>query len=843
MTSDCCTSTTLTYDGNTLTGTGTDNGPALSDLAATNPARVCIPGAYDTPTTGALLIATQVPIPTREYWLGYGGRTKFVIDVNDPYPNGYLLFGATTAYQSAQSYDLFGCKEFGGVYLDGRAAAGNGKSPVGVVVGMPGATVRDVYAYSMQTTVRGAETGGATGVDPHSDHLVISNVHTNNQPNPVDFDWNSPTSARYAIDYLRTQAGADGAVIERCQANPTGTVPTQKRARHIGLRAFTCGVVQRVLNGDVYFYQSKATLRDSYFEHGQTTVLDSETVIENVMFWQRSEASRGADIGCVPLRLIAATGLESPSANPTSAVVRDCVWNYDAVGQVSGAGLGGYSLTNPNFTIDTSLYALVQIENCWRGAPYSNGRGWYPRLGLTCGMAEFDTYSHFASLASRYEASGTSGGNRWRIEARRGPIAIGSASTANVIETVTDAGSGFKTTWQEASATYYYRAAVYHDKVRSIGILGAQELSIARTNGGGGSDIRLGYDLPGGGYMLRLYRGTATGAYDHYVDVPVLLAGRLYDNGFDVGGFPWLTRTTGPADAVNGGLSGGIDLSPAERTAASDAYGKMIATSLTGAVPTVGAWRRGDEVRLIAPTLSGTRRLVAYRRLTNCTSAAPTHVLGTDWEAVYSTVPAADGQFAANGTNVTLAAGVKRVSVSSTTANVVVSNVADNEVEGYTFLLDIRTAATGNTVKVNKSTGSTVITLCVPGLYMVSYRGDTATWVALRVGDTPLSGTLDEGSSHFEQYVSGVSTVTVDANAKLINVSSASSTVAITMPASIEFNGTTRRLLVRGYTNAITVAKSSGTISSSGVIIQTGLYELVFTQGVWLATRLGNIPA
>ncbi len=619
-------------DGSIVAGTGTSGAAALQALADLNVPQVRLMGLWNPAfnTTGSTILGDTVTIPTAQRWEGAGRRTSFVIPVADPKPNGYILLGTNTSYQSAQTYDLWS-KSFGGAFFDGRAAVANGKSPVAIVVGGPGWRVHDIYAFSMQTVVRGADTGGSGGVDPHADHLRISNVHLNNQPNPVDFDPANPGNARYGIDWLRTDAGADTAEIERCQSNVMGALNsgTAKRCRFIGLRGFTSAKVRGIINGDVYFYQSNGVVEDCYFEHGVVSNMQSDMVVRSCHFWMRSEVTCGTDVGAVPLQFLATpSGVAGASQVPSSLSLRDCAWNYDAVGSGSAPGtvigLGGYTLTNPNFSIGTNVFGTMTVENCWRAAPYSNGRGWYQRLGITCGRADFDNYSHFASVSSRFTGS-AAGGDRWHIEAKRGATLLTSATTANGLESASF-DTGFKGSFKAATATYYYRVAILQDKIRRIGILGGLEVSQAATNGATGAiSLRLGFDIPGGGFIARVYRGTTSGSYDRYVDVPVIEAGWLYDSGVDIGGYPWITRTAGAADAVNAGLSGGLELGPRERTAASDAYGHCIAWSLTGAMPTVGGWRRGDEVGY-----SGG----CWQRLTNCTSAAPAHVAGTDWKQI-----------------------------------------------------------------------------------------------------------------------------------------------------------------------------------------------------------------
>lgn len=835
-------SAAVPYDASTMAGTGSPGAAALQDLADSGAAQVNLNSFYDAgdPSTGGTLLDSQVIVPTRQKWRGEGGKVKFVIAATDPCPNGYLLFGANASYQSAQAYALFGRQEIGGFYLDGRAAAAGGKSPVGIVIGSPGYKVHDVYAFSMQTIVRACELGGAG--DGHADHLVISNVHLNNQPNPVDFDPTNAAAARYGIDWLRANTGADGAVIERCQSNVTGAGLTSKRCRFIGVRGFTNVHVRSIINGDVYFYQSTGKLSEYYGEHGQITICESQVVIENSHFWQRNELTVGADVGCVPVRVIP-SGVNVPSSAPASLTIRDTAWNYDA-----GSALGGYSLGNHNFEIETTLYARAVISNCWRGAPFTNGRGWFERVGLTCGHPDFDNYSHFASIASEYVASGTTGGGRWLIEAERGPIDKDSATTVNGLETAAalSAGASGLLRWNAASGTYYYKAIIFHDKIRSIGIAGSLEVSASPVNGQGVVDLRLGYDIPAN-EMIRVYRGTASGSYDHYADVPVIEAGRLFDRGLDIATFPWQARAAGPIDAVNTGLSGGFSLLPGEITAASDAYGMAVAWSLTGDMPMVGGWRRDDEVRFVNPALTGTRRQTGWRRLTNCTSAAPAHVIGADWAPIYSIEPpSAPGVFTAgSASSVTLAAGQSFATVAPTGSSLDILNVAANEVEGYAWLLNVRSQNPGSyQVNIKKSTGSTSVTLRLSGLYVVQWRSDLLLWTAKRISGVLLSGTIDNGAAGLESTVSSsASAAAYPSWAERVLINSSVNALALTMPADAEIDGLRRRISVSAYTNAISLLKGSSGSVNSTAINATGEWEAVFTGGTWKATKLAELPA
>ncbi|MFX7063808.1 hypothetical protein ABTH87_19320, partial [Acinetobacter baumannii] len=82
-------------------------------------------------------------------------------------------------------------------------------------------------------------------------------------------------------------AGADGAVIEQCQADYSGSGTSAVRCRFIGLRGFTSARIESCINGDLYLYESTAKVMNCYYEHGVVSVQASEVTIENCQFWMR----------------------------------------------------------------------------------------------------------------------------------------------------------------------------------------------------------------------------------------------------------------------------------------------------------------------------------------------------------------------------------------------------------------------------------------------------------------------------------------------------------------------------------------------------------------------------
>ena len=98
-------------------------------------------------------------------------------------------------------------------------------------------------------------------------------------------------------------------------------------------------------------------------------------------------------------------------------------------------------------------------------------------------------------------------------------------------------------TWNLSTGTYYYKAVNVGDDTRLIGAT-SNEKSISVSDLTKGVSISIANDL-GNGNILRLYRGTSAGSYTAYVDIPNPKSSILYDNGYSVNGFKWITMAAG----------------------------------------------------------------------------------------------------------------------------------------------------------------------------------------------------------------------------------------------------------------------------------------------------------
>ena len=148
--------------------------------------------------------------------------------------------------------------------------------------------------------------------------------------------------------------------------------------------------------------------------------------------------------------------------------------------------------------------------------------------------------------------------------------------------------------WEGASGTYYYKAVLYYDTDRAVGRTdAAAEISQAATTGG----AAIGMEITEGAYppnkIVRIYRGTSTGSYNAYADIPVINAPSLVDIGPHISGVPWISRTASGVDTINVVTLRGVKFE-ANRF-----------TLLAPIAPTVGTWEVGDIVQHSVPVSAG----------------------------------------------------------------------------------------------------------------------------------------------------------------------------------------------------------------------------------------------
>lgn len=482
-------------------------------------------------------------------------------------------------------------------YLNADAAATNGVYVTAIQIGGP-SVLHDAQFSGCQTAI--------SQVNQYLDMTRVERVSFYNQP----------TTNGWAIDLKYT---GDGVFLNQnhFQFKQTGSdLSTRTRVRAVRLRFKVGAIVQNHLNGDHLFDQCDSILCQSmHMEDGLIEFRNSTGKLASSSFWMRGPGVGECSI--TPVQLTYNSGLST--VIPGAVKLSDLQFIYEQDFP------GSHSTTNPNFSLQqnpSTYMGAVEVENLIRAIrPNTGSPGMGQLFGVSCGMSDFDNYSHMASMKSRYSQG------RWEIS----DSLPGFAATATVGIDVATSATDTEHTFNAASGTYYYKMTVLLDKMRLVGIAGSAEKAFTLTSGGDAPVLIIDAATRFRA-IYRIYRGTTSGSYDSYVDVPLIAGVRLCDTGTDIAGYPWISRTAGAVDTINSNSILGFELQPGEISAASDAYGHaVVRTRGNQTTPTSGSWRRGDIVLLETPVNDNFNVMIGYVRRTDCTLAAPAHVLNTDW--------------------------------------------------------------------------------------------------------------------------------------------------------------------------------------------------------------------
>jgi len=229
--------------------------------------------------------------------------------------------------------------------------------------------------------------------------------------------------------------------------------------------------------------------------------------------------------------------------------------------------------------IDYTFCGLV-IRDCKRRIAVIGSIGKSTMYGISVSLGGspldvFNNFSYIHSLGSWLDLSGNimNVGFSKAVSIIPGTwFSTGSTATSSI------------STWQLSSGTYYYKVQILVDPVRLVGKTANHEASVAVTEGGNLAVVNYGAGdtHTSRGSTIRIYRGTATGSYDSYVDVPIMNTSWLYDNGLNVAGYVWKARTPGAVDTV---CVADIRLMTQ----------KTCEVEGVQAAPTVGSWSVGDR--------------------------------------------------------------------------------------------------------------------------------------------------------------------------------------------------------------------------------------------------------
>ena len=192
----------------------------------------------------------------------------------------------------------------------------------------------------------------------------------------------------------------------------------------------------------------------------------------------------------------------------------------------------------------------------------------------------------------------------------------GLSPAATRLETIGTRNVGV-TQWRIATGTYYYMAQMIYDTARAIGRNSTNtEISIAVPDTSKMVVLNTAFGTKPVSGIIRVYRGTTSGSYDHFVDIHTIGTTWLHDNGLSLNGVVWVSRTSGPVSTINS-------------TGESIRFIGSLIEFQCGSLPNAaGSWVKADKVYRTDSTLDANNMLLfgQYRMTTGTGQAVP-----TDW--------------------------------------------------------------------------------------------------------------------------------------------------------------------------------------------------------------------
>ena len=363
-------------------------------------------------------------------------------------------------------------------------------------------------------------------------------------------------NSRYNDDFLITiNSNGDGLLINQLHFS-TGSFNENDSVYRNGIFITSCngGKLTNIINSNMKIDNSSELIIENYHsESGIFSIFNSSLTIKNSSFLNTKNNA-----------FITLGSSNDPYHGRFNKITLDNVY-------FSFSNTKDFRPQKQIFDINVLDNSLINIRNCFRRCGTS-------LLGISIGrnsesFKKFNKLSSKASLNCNIIADkvlndysfNTFGGNQ---------NTVFNLSEGNV-------------KWNSTVGTYYYIFQVLFDEDRKLSTI-SNEVSFSTT----GKSInfnRGSYSITN--CMVRIYRGTQTGVYTHFVDLPILYDWNnvLTDFGNDIGGYYWnsLPSTINKEDLISNN-------NPCNQIEINNISIK--AYMGTKPIKTKGVWKKGDRV-------------------------------------------------------------------------------------------------------------------------------------------------------------------------------------------------------------------------------------------------------
>jgi len=395
----------------------------------------------------------------------------------------------------------------------------------------------------------------------------------------------------------------DGYEISQIVGGHTDVQPSDNTSKGLYVRGQSGIKISGLVGGNHTFKNTRNyTLSDSHLEGAYIENIDSSGTIRNNYFFNVTAA------------IDATIQLKSEGGQYNNRYTLTIEENEFALIENFKDGWGA---NKPDIKIH-SHYNIILRDNR-RVSTFSGSISTRQYTGILLSDENgnlLDTYNNYSHIYSPQEIRINLG----KIITKGTTLGVSGAFTG--ISTV--AGDSVST-FKGDSGTYYYQAQVIIDPARMLGSTptGLEKSLTLDYNDSIPKIVGSWNEINHRGIIVRLYRGTTSGVYDKYVDIPLVMCNLFYDNGLAVNGIVWKDRPPGAIDTLNNRLCAGNF----------EIINNVVRVQSTHTEsPDQGTWIQGDFIEKINSLPSVNNNiLMGWKRLTSGSG----HVAGTDWQAIY----------------------------------------------------------------------------------------------------------------------------------------------------------------------------------------------------------------
>lgn len=276
----------------------------------------------------------------------------------------------------------------------------------------------------------------------------------------------------------------------------------------IKLSRTLCGEIADNLNGTIELVNSNVTINNLHNERGQLICIDSNVIVNNSIIYKRDSAT-------IPI------------------IIRDSNYPYTVNQNVRPVTLNNTNIinyyTNSTFNFDnvdidvSQSNGILQLNNSYKEV-------W------TRGIGEKSLCGLYIKTQTRYIK------NIYDVSSVENNYIFSSEKVSNSSNFSTSSMGGLSVSnvnmeWKLNSGTYFYKIIVLSDSDRLLGASNTAEQNISVDTTG----VKINIDLTRISHnIIRIYRGTATGVYNKYVDIPNPKNYHIFDNGLSCNGYQWM---------------------------------------------------------------------------------------------------------------------------------------------------------------------------------------------------------------------------------------------------------------------------------------------------------------